>query len=196
MSFFDRFFGSDKKTEQPDIRFGRYSDVYHTSSQDHAFDEAVRFFEDERYIDSYRSFFDYLRNEEEDNVKVWEEDGFLKFELYQGSKKVVGYGNERKLRAEAKIAKVKTLQASFMRRLLEKNFELKYSRFTLTEDQEIAIVFDTYTVDGSPFKLYAALKELATNADKQDDILLDEFNSLEQADLHVRRGLPEWESRL
>lgn len=193
MSFFNRFFTTEKKAPQPDIRFGRYSDVYHTEGQDDAFDQAVEYFEEEQYNDSFKAFFEYLKNDEEGNINVWEEDGSVKFELYQGSKKVTGYGNGEKLYAQARVAKAKRLQASFMRRLLDKNYELKYSRFTLTPNDEIAIVFDTYTTDGSPFKLYAALKELATHADKHDDILVDEFETLEQSDIHVRRELPEWE---
>lgn len=196
MSFFERLFGTEKKADLPDIRFGRYSDAYHTTDQDAAFDQAVKDFEEERYLASYKSFFSYLKNDEEGNIKYWEEEGVVKFELFQGSKKIVGYGDAKKLHAEAKVAKVNKLQASFMRRLLDKNYELKYSRFTLTPENEIAIIFDTYTIDGSPFKLYAALKELATNADKQDDILLDEFETLEEADLHVRRELPDWEKEV
>lgn len=193
MSFLDRIFGTEKEVNEPDIRFGRYSDVYHTTEQDAAFDRSVKEFEEERYLESYEAFFNYLKNEKEGNIKTWRENGELKFELFQGSKKITGYGNNQKLHAEAKVAKANSLQASFMRRLLDKNYVLKYSRFTLTPENEIAIIFDTYTIDGSPFKLYAALKELATNADKQDDILLDEFESLEQADLHVRRELSDWE---
>ncbi len=196
MAFFERLFGTEKTIEQPDIRFGRYSDIYHTAGQDESFDQAVKYFEGENFLAAYKSFFDYLRNEKEDNINVWEDAGEIKFELYQGSKKIVGFGNATKLYAEAKIAKVKTLQASFMRRLLEKNYELKYSRFTITPENEISIIFDTYTIDGSPFKLYAALKELATNADKQDDLLLDEFEALEQVELHVKRALPNWEKEI
>jgi hypothetical protein len=196
MSFFKKIIGTKKKVEQPDIRFGRYSDIYHTDGQDEAFDQSVQYFEEGRYIDSFKAFFNYLKNDVEGNIRFWEEDGELKFELFQGSKKVVGYGNEHKFYAEAKIAKANKLQASFMRRLLEKNFELKYSRFAITPENGISMIFDTFTIDGSPFKLYSALKELATNADKHDDILLDEFDALESSDLHVRRELPEWEKEV
>jgi hypothetical protein len=37
-------------------------------------------------------------------------------------------------------------------------------------------------LDGSPYKLYYALKELTTNADKLDDILIDEFRMLKPVD--------------
>lgn len=196
MSFFSKIFGREDSKKMPNIRFGRYSDIYHTTGQDAAFDRSVQEFEEENYLDAYTSFFNYLRNEEEDNVKVWREKGQVKFELFQGSRKIIGYGTSIKLHAEARVAKAKELQASFMRRLLEENFELKYSRFSVTPENEIAIVFDTFATDGSPYKLYAALKELATHADKQDDILLDEFQSLEAVESQIYRHLPEDEKEI
>ena len=68
-----------------------------------------------------------------------------------------------------------------MRRLLEQNFNLKYNRFALDEAGNIAIIFDTYP-GWLPYKLYYALKEVATKADKQDDLLLEEFKSLQSVD--------------
>jgi hypothetical protein len=94
----------------------------------------------------------------------------------------VGYADQHKVTAEAKIAKTDGLNVGFMRRLIEKNFSLEYSRFCLDHDNNICILFDTYTLDGSPYKLYHALKEVATNADKQDDLLLDEFRMLQAVD--------------
>ena len=78
-----------------------------------------------------------------------------------------------------------------MRRLLEKNYDLQYSHFALDPDHNLTIRFDTYTLDASPYKLYYALKELATNADKQDDLLVDEFRELESVETHHLRELPE-----
>jgi len=65
-----------------------------------------------------------------------------------------------------------------MNRLISHNFNLEYSRFGLDEDNCIVIVFDSFLLDGSPYKFYYALRELAINADKQDDLLLDEFEGL------------------
>ncbi len=196
MNLFERLFGNNKPVAQPEIRFGRYSDSYRTATQEDAFDVAVREFEAEQYLNAYVAFFNYLLDDSECNVRVWEEDGLLRFELFQGSKKVKGYATEQKLFAEARVAKVKTLSPSFMRRLLEENFDLKYSRFTLSPDNEITVIFDTYTTDGSPYKLYGALKELAVHADKHDDLLTDEFDALEVTDMHVRRELPEAEKEI
>ncbi|MBI1224664.1 MAG: hypothetical protein GC192_05470 [Bacteroidetes bacterium] len=193
MNLFGRLFGTSTPPPQPAIRFGRFTDSNRSAEQEAAFDAALRDFDKENYLSAYVSFFNYLLDVEEQNVRVREERGELHFEFFQGSKKITGFANDRKLYAEAKIAKAKSLQSSFMRRLLEVNYELKYSRFALSAENEITIVFDTYTSDGSPYKLYAALKELATHADKHDDILVDEFETLEIIDLNMRRGLPDWE---
>jgi len=197
MGLLDRLFGSSSEKEsQPDIKFGRYSDSYKRAANYHAWEAALEKFEREEYLDCYREFFRYLRDEEEDNVKYWDDNGSLRFELYQGSKKITGYADDSKIKAEAKIARTQSLKVAFMRRLIEKNFSLKYSRFGLDPDQNIAIVFDTYTLDGSPYKLYYALQEMATNADKQDDLLLDEFVMLEPVDTSHLIGVPEAEKEV
>lgn len=197
MGLLDRLFGgSTEKAPQPDIKFGRYSDSYKEAENYDAWDTALDQFEEESFLDSYREFFRYLRDEREDNVHYWDEEGGLRFELFQGSKKITGFADDVKFMAEAKIARTESLNVGFMRRLIEKNFSLKYSRFALDEDYNITIVFDTYTLDGSPYKLYYALKEVATNADKQDDLLLDEFRMLQPVDTTHLEELPEEEKEV
>ncbi len=192
MSFLNRLFGRDSSNkDQPDISFGRYSDAYKDDTQYDAWDKAIEQFEQENYLDSYQTFFSYLRDEKEDNVKFELDKGVLQFEFVQGSRKIVGTASNKKIIAKAKIVKTnKNLKVDFMRRLLEQNYDLKYSRFCLDSDDHLAIIFDTYSVDGSPYKLYYALKELATNADKQDDLLLDEFRSLDAINLDHLRPIP------
>ena len=194
MGFFDRLFSSSgSKEEQPDIRFGRYSDSYKTSATHSAWNTSLEKFDEQEYLESYRNFFLYLRDDKEDNVRFWEENGGLAFELFQGSKKITGFANAKKLKAEAKIAKAESLNVGFMRRLIEQNFELMYSRFALDAAGNLTIVFDTYTLDGSPYKLYYALREVAIKADKQDDLLLDEFQMLQPVDTSHLKPLPQSE---
>ena len=194
MGLFKRIFSGKKaQATAPCIRFGRFSDSYRSAEQEQAFDEALLLFERDEYLAAYRAFFKYLFVENEQNVTTQEKKGALHFEILQGSKKITGFANHQKVFAEAKIARAKTLHSGFMKRLLQENYALKYSRFALTPDSEICIVFDSHTADGSPYKLYSALKELATRADKHDDLLLDEYQSLEPVDHLVRRELPEAE---
>ncbi|MCB9081731.1 MAG: hypothetical protein H6555_08480 [Lewinellaceae bacterium] len=194
MGFLDRLFQSTPQIPAgPDIRFGRYSDSYKRPENYQAWDHSLEAFENGNYLDSYRLFFRYLRDDIEDNVHWWDEGEGIAFELYQGSKKITGYADAQKLKAEAKVAASASLNVGFMRRLIEKNFELSYSRFALDEDNNITILFDTYTLDGSPYKLYYALKEVATNADKQDDLLLEEFKGLQQVNNTHLVDLPDAE---
>lgn len=197
MSLFSRLFGnSDEKPPQPDVRFGRYSDSYKETDNYLAWDEALRKYESEDYLASYIAFFRYLRDHQEQNVKCWQQDDKIHFELYQGSKKITGVADGKELRAEARIARSNELNVNFMRQMLERNFDLNYSRFGLDDDNNIVIVFDTYTLDGSPYKLYHALKEMATNADKQDDLLLEEFKVLQAIESTHLIYLPESEKEV
>ena len=195
MSLLNRIFKRITSSEdQPDVSFGRYSDAYKTDEQYDAWDRSVAFFEQEEYLDSYKAFFQYLSDNDENNVTVEKDKGTIKFELLQGSRKITGTATPKKIIATAKIAHTNNqLKESFLRRLLEYNYGLKYSRFCLDSDNFLAIIFDSYSLDGSPYKLYYALKELATNADKQDDLLLDEFKSLDPAESYETTPLPNKE---
>jgi hypothetical protein len=180
MSFWEKIFGS--KTEQataaPHIRFGRFSDSYKEKAQYDAWESSLDLFEENKYMDSYKAFFTYLRDDKQDNVRWLEEEGGIRFEILQGSKRVSGFADARQLKAEARIAHAQELSVAFMRRLVESNYTLEHSRYALDDENNLVVKFDTFTLDGSPYKLYYALKEVAINADKQDDLLLDEFSNL------------------
>ncbi|MCB9281190.1 MAG: hypothetical protein H6562_20045 [Lewinellaceae bacterium] len=196
MSWFERLFGSNGELEDEKlpVRLGRYSDSYKKPQNYEAWDRALEAFESGEFMEAYKAFFQYLRDDQEDNVRFWVEDQELKFEIYQGSKKICGFVNDAKLKAEAKIAQTRQLEKNFMRKLVELNFQLEYSRFALDHADTLTIVFDTYLVDGSPYKLYHALKEMATKADKQDDLLLDEFTkALQPVEVNHLIHLPDVE---
>ena len=197
MSFINRIFGGKAASNKdPKISFGRYSDAYKVPAQFAAWDKAQSLFEKERYLESYKAFMEYLRDEEEDNVRYNEVAGGLEFEIFQGSKKIIGKATPYQVKAEAKIVKAESFNVGIMRRLLEQNFTLRYSRFALDEEGNIAIIFDTSTIDGSPYKLYYALQEVATKADKQDDLLLEEFKNLELVEASHLEPLPQHEKEV
>lgn len=195
MSFFERWFGPKSQLiEQPDVRFGRYSDSYKPSACYDAWDAALAAHEAGRYMDSYELFLRFLRDDDEDNVQ-WERQGSsLSFELLQGSKRVVGWATPQRLRVEARVARITEPRPELLRRLVEDNYALKFSRYAIDPDAHIVVVFDTDAAEASPYKLYYALKELATQADKQDDLLLEEFRHTEPVDSSHLRPLPEAET--
>ncbi len=206
MNFFQRLFGdTTEPTAGPNIPFGRYSDAYKSEEQQAFFDRSIEQFEQGEALVAYRTFFEYLKNAAGDNITWQEKPDGLHFEFWQGSQRIVGLANEEKVRVESKLVQADDLNVGFLRRLMEYNFNLKFSRFALSPENQLAIRFDTYTSDGSPLKLLHALRELAIHADKQDDLLLDEFRNLrpvetagfgdlpvaekEQKYLHIRRDI-------
>ncbi len=194
MKFFSRFF--QKEIVDPEIKFGRYSDSYKEEEKYDAWDESLALYEKGKYLESFKYFMGYLRDEDLNNVNYKTVNERLNFEIYQGSKIITGYATAQKLVAEAKIAKTNGLEIGFLRRLIEKNYNLEYCRYALDEDNCITMVFDTYALDASPYKLYYALKELAVNADKQDDILVTEFESLQPINTGHLRSIPDTEKEI
>jgi hypothetical protein len=190
--FFYKFFSS-AHDDQPNIKFGRYSDSYKEEEKYDAWDIALENYENGKYISAFEYFLIYLRDEELGNLKYTKSSEGLTFEIFQGSKKITGYATEKKLYAEAKIAKSEELSIGFLRRLIEANYHLEYTRFALDKENCITMVFDTFVLDASPYKLYYALKELATNADKQDDILISEFDALKPVNTYHIREISEKE---
>lgn len=180
LSIWDTLFGRTPgydPTDGPDFSFGRYTDAYKTPDNYAAWDISLTAFEKGEYLESCEAFMAYLYDPSEGNVKWHAEGGQLYFEFYQGSKRVTGFANTEQLRATAGIAKLKENNADLLHRLTTMNYEMKYSRFAIDDDDRLSIVFDTPIDDASPHKLYHALKEMALNADKQDDLLLEEFGS-------------------
>ena len=179
MSFLSKIFGIGHESEnKPDILFGRFSDSYKEDAKYDAWDESIQLYEDEAYMDSFRKFFEYLSDSRQENVLFKAMPDSISFQILQGSKKIVGYADQEQFWAEAKIAHVAQPKIGFMRRLLDQNYDLKYGRYCIDSDGDISIVFDSLSVDASPYKLYYGLKEIALAADKQDDLLVEEFEVL------------------
>jgi hypothetical protein len=178
LSIWDTLFGRAPgydPTDVPEFNFGRYTDAYKSPANYAAWDKSLLAFEKGHYVESCEAFMAYLLDEREGNVKWKTEGGKLYFEFYQGSKRVTGFADDEQLRATARVAHLDANNADLLHRLTSMNYELKYSRFAIDDDGCLAIVFDTPVNDASPHKLYHALKEMALRADKQDDLLLEEF---------------------
>jgi hypothetical protein len=194
----DKIFSwSKKKTEEaePWIRFGRYSDNNKSVEKVERWNEAESLFKEKKYHESLAAFFDYLRDEEEDNVFHKQEENKGQFLLYQGSKVIRGRYDEEVFEAEVHLARMQQPGIPVMRRLLEMNFNLYYSRYALNEEN-IEMLFDSDVQTANPSKLYYGLKELATKADKQDDLLVHDFTNLLPTDTEHIVEIPEEEKAI
>lgn len=157
--------------------------------------DADRFFREEQYTASLDAFFKYLSDPAAGNVTYQRTDNTGRFELIQGSKVVRGSFNEQVLNAEVKLAGMPDVNVPVMRRLLEMNFHLYYSRYAL-HDNNVCMRFDSDITTINPNKLYYGLRELATKADKQDDLLVHEFAGLQATDNQHIAPIPEQERQV
>lgn len=189
MALFQKLFGAKDNEKQPELKFGRYTDSNKKPEKTTNWNNARQLFTDKKYMDSFEEFLKYLRDDDLNNV-IWERNGnSLNFEISQGSKVIKGIANEEKLIAECEIARCKSLNVAVMRKLMNENFRLQYTRFALNNDC-ICYKFDSLCSDASPNKLYYSLKELAIQADKQDDLLISEFAMLEAMNIQHIQDLP------
>lgn len=178
MGFLDRILGETQE-RGPNLCFGRATDLPKDKVQLDLWDKANESFNHEDYFQSIEQFFNYLNNPELKNLSYQKVLGGFEFSIVQGSKIIEGKVDKSWLRAEAKIAKCKSLSIGFLRKLVEANFELQYGRYSLDSQQNLCIIFESFLEEASPYKLFFGLKEIAVKADKQDDLLLDEFSELE-----------------
>ncbi len=195
MGFFQRIFGTNPPV-LPDIPFGRYTDAYKTEAQTAAWNRSVELFDQGKQLEAYTEFFTYLRDDSIDNVRWTQDADTLRFEFWQGSQRVTGQANAEKVVAESSIARTDDLNVGFLRRLMEYNYSLKFCRFALSPENILMIRFDSPGTDASPLKLLHALRELAIHADKQDDLLLDEFRSLQPVEKRIEAEIPEAEKEI
>ena len=189
---FDKLFGRSKKAAEPvpAIQFGRYSDNNKTVEKTARWADADNLFKEKKYQESIDAFFDYLRDDAANNVNINRNGTDFSFEIYQGSKIVRGKGDAMHLQAEVSLAKMPQPSVPVMRRLLEQNFSLYYSRYAMDEGR-LCMRFDSDIDTANPNKLYYALKELATKADKQDDLLVQDFSALQAMDIGHIIEIPE-----
>src|SRR5438128_11531780 len=103
----DKLFGQGKKKDQdPQISFGRYSNNNKPVSEVNRWKDAYNAFKEKKYTESLDAFFEYLRDDNTQNV-VYERNGSEgRFHFYQGSRIIRGNFNNEVLHAEATLARM------------------------------------------------------------------------------------------
>lgn len=189
MGFFSKFFNLGQRQHQleasiPDmlgIRFGRYSDNNKSLQKTRKWFEADELYKQKKYIESIETFFDYILDDPQKNVSLEKNETGYTFSIYQGSCIIHGNITSTDMSAWVYLAQMDTNSVPVMRQLLEMNNTLYYARFAI-HDQKLCMLFDTPLDTSNPNKLYYGLKELATQADKNDDVLLSDFRTLKPLD--------------
>ncbi len=197
MGFFDSIFSrSILQEDEPTVSFGRYSDSFKAPVKYDYWDIAIKEFGRANYRLAFTSFLDYLKDDDQHNVKYTEVGDEVEFQIYQGSKRLEGVWTAEGLFVEAKIAKTNGFHVGFLRRLIEENYLLKYCKYALDEEHNVTIIYCSRASEASPYKLYYGFKELAIHADKLDDILVDEFDELTMINTGHVKELSENEKKI
>ncbi len=176
--FLRKIFPPKRPQDPPDLLLGRYTDAFKTEAQERYWSEAIQQYRAGKKADACHSVLSYLRDGERRNVWWTNRNGVTTFFLQQGSQRIEGQITAEYVRAESRLAMPEHLNVGFMRRLMEYNFNLSHCRFALAPDKAVVLCFATPMAEASPVRLVLALRELALWADKQDDLLLDEFKML------------------
>jgi hypothetical protein len=180
-------------TELDGIRFGRYSDNNKSAQKLQSWYNAEDLFKAKKYNEAFFSLFDYMRDEAEDNVHFHQDSNTFTFSILQGSKKIVGKSDGENIVAHAPLAVMEQPSIAVMRRMLDLNYTLYYCRTAMNEQNTLCLIFDTAITTASPEKLYYGLRELATKADNQDDMLLADFATLKPVGAEHIQPLSEQE---
>ncbi len=169
-----------------------------TDERKEDWEKALDAFDDKKPVEAYNALFSYISDANVKNVYSrplsTDESAGFEFKILQGSKNIIGHATATEFVAETKVAKANELNVGFMRRLMENNYHLNYSRYALDDENNIILKFHTSASDGSPYKIFHALREIALHADKQDDLLVDEFSAfLTLKDVGSKREISEKE---
>ncbi len=173
------------------LRFGRYSDNNKTPEQLQFWYQAEDRFGEKNYTVAFSAFFKYLRDDATDNVTFRPDGKTFQFYFSQGSKKITGESDGENITARAPLGRMKSNGTAIMRRLLELNYTLYYTHSAMDEAATLFLVFQTDLATATPGKLYYGLRELATKADRQDDVLLADFESLKPVGNELTKPLPD-----
>lgn len=183
MSFWNRIFNRSEEGVYPgpDL-FGRFSDVHKTPDRYARFDASRAAFEQGNYRQALIDFLEYIRNPQANNVTYDPAARVLTFEIVQGSRLIKGVLEHDRVIVRSQIVDGTQFTTGLLRRFLEKNYSLNYSRFCLDEHKQLHVIFESFVQDANPYKLYYGIKELALKADKNDDLILDEFHQFDVLD--------------
>lgn len=175
------------------IRFGRYGDNNKSYTKAQQWYHADELFREKKYNESFCALFDYMRDDVEDNIHFTQEGDTFTFDIRQGSRQIHGSSDGRTITAQVPLAVMDQPVTATMRRLLDMNFSLFYSRAALDDNNTLYMLFDTDVATASPDKLYYGLREMAIKADRHDDLLLADFSTLRPAGEVHMEPLPQQE---
>jgi hypothetical protein len=194
--WFHRWFGGD--TPKP-YQFGRGINAALHPDEFELYTQSMTAFEEGRILDAYEAFLNSLINftgsRSNANLSVIRLEERLEFELLQGCVIVRGSVTDKVFKAHACIADASHTGVAVKRRLIERNYQLTYSRYYRHEETlSLKIYLDNSSM--SPQKVFFPLRELALNGDYEKEFMAAEFGDTPLLELDHLRPIDEEEKRM
>jgi len=161
--------------------FGRGTNAAISPQEEELFNKSYEAFEKKEFLDAYEYFFNSLQNFTDEipnnNVILEKNEKELRFELYQGSAKVVGVVTDTTFYAEVVIIKKADANVALKRYILERNYQLTYANYFSDEQYiKLKLFHDNFTM--SPQKIFFPIREIALNADFDKEHIKSEFQDI------------------
>ncbi len=195
MNFFNRFF-KQKSIKIHRLDLGKYSYANKTQQQIEHWKKAEEFYEKKMLLKAFEHFFYYLKDDDNQDFKLQINQKQINFEFPQGSKKIYGYIDEKKIKAWADVVKyINKIDVHTLEEFLKLNYKLKFSKFVKTASS-IRLISEFSTSTTHPITLYRTLREIAVTADSIDDILVEKHSNFQEINLAKITPLPEQEKKI
>ncbi|MBU1659234.1 hypothetical protein KKG72_09320 [bacterium] len=190
------FFDTKPELQHP---FGRGINASISPYENELFNKSYEAFEKNDIINTYEYFFKSLENFSKDapnqNIITYKEEDKLKFEIYQGSAKVVGYVTKEHLSAEVIMMKKDLAHVALKRYILERNYQLTYACY-FSDEQYIKLKLYHDNITMTPQKIFYPLREIALNADYDKEYMRCEFPNTVLEDIQHLQELDENELKI
>jgi hypothetical protein len=189
----------ETKTKTCFIDFGRSINAQVSPNEEELFNKSYEAFEKKEILNAYEYFFQSLLNfkngKSNENITFKRENEKLKFEIYQGTAKIVGIITKDNLHAEVVIVKKNSANVALKRYILERNYQLTYAYYFSDEKYiKLKLFHDNITM--SPQKIFFPLRELALNSDFDKGHIVSEFPKIKLEDIDHLKDPDEKELKI
>ncbi|MEA3451295.1 MAG: hypothetical protein U9Q83_05265 [Bacteroidota bacterium] len=167
-----------KKAVEHSIKFGRFSDRNKTNNQLLILNKVDKAFENKEFLEGAEYFFEFIHDTSTNNIQFERVDEKIEFSFFQGSKIIKGFATKDKLYAYSELIKLKEDYDELFEKLLNLNYNLKFSKFSLKDNKIIVELHQQMSKINSEM-LYYSMRELANVADKYDDYFELNFSNIE-----------------
>lgn len=179
------------------VKFGEYNQNAKTQEQFENWYQANENFRQKKYKEGILNMLSYLYDAAEQNVQYAPYEDGISFEIFQGSTKLEGSYLNETFYANNVIAGLENISPVVMRKALDKNGKLLYSKIGLDDNNRLLMILDIPAKDLNAEVVYYGVREALLQTDEMDDALADNFGRKAVTVLHdFKHPVPPEEAHL